>query len=354
MKRFFRKAAMWLAGIAAALTVLLVVFYAEENWRGARDWAACQRELAAKGESLDLRQLAPPGKPEDDLSKRPIFAEFYQKVPPVEPRIRRVNIYLESSESVERPKPSLYLAGKPIILAEWQKFYRSLGESNYSQATATPAQDVLAVLQRFDPEMGEVDSAVSNPNAYWPVSYDNPYGDPLGGITAMINVSMVLQLRGIAHLENNQADLAEKDYLSSLRLNQPVAQTSLVVSYLVMAGVNAIDAALLWEGLHRHAWSNAQLREMELALSSTDMLAGAAKALRTERAQGIQEMKYVQKGRYDLEVEMRMKIGRTRRRGAAYSFTWSLGLRDGASGNLFFSAMKCKTRSMPLISSTAS
>jgi hypothetical protein len=76
MKRFFRKAAIWLARIAVVLIVLLVVFYAEEDWRGARDWAACQKELEAKGETLDLRQLVPPGKPEDDLSKVPIFAEM--------------------------------------------------------------------------------------------------------------------------------------------------------------------------------------------------------------------------------------------------------------------------------------
>jgi len=77
-----RKGLKWLAGIVAVLALLLVLFYAEEDWRGARDWAACQKELQAKGEILDLRQLVPPGKPEDDLSKVPIFAEVCQQPPP--------------------------------------------------------------------------------------------------------------------------------------------------------------------------------------------------------------------------------------------------------------------------------
>jgi len=81
MKRFLRKALIGLAWLAAALVVLLALFYAEEDWRGARDWAACQKELAAKGESLDLRVLAPPGKPEDALSKAPIFAEKVSQPP---------------------------------------------------------------------------------------------------------------------------------------------------------------------------------------------------------------------------------------------------------------------------------
>ena len=89
MKRFFRKALIWLAKLTAVLVVLLILLYAEEDWRGARDWAACQKELAAKGESLDLRQLCPPGKPEDDLSKAPIFAPLYQKEPNLKARSTR-------------------------------------------------------------------------------------------------------------------------------------------------------------------------------------------------------------------------------------------------------------------------
>jgi hypothetical protein len=79
MKRFLKKALRWTAIALATLFVLLLAIYAEEDWRGARDWAACQRDLAAKGETLDLRQLAPPGNPADDLSKVPIFAELYKE-----------------------------------------------------------------------------------------------------------------------------------------------------------------------------------------------------------------------------------------------------------------------------------
>src|SRR5258708_3205793 len=39
---------------------LLALFYAEENWRGQRAWQECQRELAAKGGSVDWNALIPP------------------------------------------------------------------------------------------------------------------------------------------------------------------------------------------------------------------------------------------------------------------------------------------------------
>jgi hypothetical protein len=75
MKRVLRATLKW--GLVAFLcfVVVLVLFYWEEDWRGARDWANCQKELAAQGEILDLRTLCPPGNPKDDLSKVPIFAE---------------------------------------------------------------------------------------------------------------------------------------------------------------------------------------------------------------------------------------------------------------------------------------
>src|ERR1700677_4075982 len=124
MKRFFRKALIWLAKGFAVLIVLLLIFYAEEDWRGARDWAACQKELQAKGKTLDLRQLAPPGKPEDDLSKVPIFAELYQdyvewlmtKSSTVNPRIRRIKIELTPKNYSDVPKTANYFKGEAIDL----------------------------------------------------------------------------------------------------------------------------------------------------------------------------------------------------------------------------------------------
>src|ERR1700761_2186348 len=72
-----RKVIGWFIAIVAISIVplLIVSLYFEENWRGARDWAACQRELEAKGETIELQKLLPPQNPKNDLSKVPIFEE---------------------------------------------------------------------------------------------------------------------------------------------------------------------------------------------------------------------------------------------------------------------------------------
>jgi len=283
MKRFLRKTLIWLARVVAVLIVFLIIFYAEEDWRGARDWAACQKELQAKGETLDLRQLAPPGKPEDDLSKVPIFAELYQENGWEKARIHKLRTDLSSNDSLKTPKFQ-FLKGEPLDLTAWQKFYRAESKIHLPDVPGTPAADVLQVLSQFDPELNEIDAAVSNPNAYFPINYKMPFGTPLFGVTSMINVAMLLQLKAVAHLDNHQTDLAEKDYLFSFRLNRPLTKGCFLVNYLVIGASRNLDEAILWEGLRRHAWNDAQLHEMESSLTTTDMLALGSDSLRMERA----------------------------------------------------------------------
>jgi hypothetical protein len=287
MKRPLRTALLWLTLIATTPIVGILIFYAEEDWRGARDWAACQRDLASKGEILDLRQLIPPGNSADDLSKVPIFAELYQEDTGEKARIHKLRSNLDSDNISKTPKTE-YRKNQPVDLADWQKFYLAEPKSHLSEAGATPAQDVLKVLSQFDPELNEIDAAVSNPNAYFPVDYKMPFGSPLSGVTSLITVAPIVHLKGVAHLENKEVDLAEKDYLFSFRLCQPLTKGCFTVHYLVMAAIRTIDDAILWEGLRRHVWNDSQLHEMESALTSNDMLALAAQTLRNERGAFLQ------------------------------------------------------------------
>ena len=44
--------------IRISFIVFLPLLHVEEDWRGARDWAACQRDLAAKGEIMLTKNRA--------------------------------------------------------------------------------------------------------------------------------------------------------------------------------------------------------------------------------------------------------------------------------------------------------
>lgn len=70
----------WSAIILGSLTVLTVIFYAEENWRGQRAWKNYQRELEAKGWVLDWEKYIPPPVPDDqNFFKAPKMAQWFEK-----------------------------------------------------------------------------------------------------------------------------------------------------------------------------------------------------------------------------------------------------------------------------------
>jgi hypothetical protein len=299
MPSLLRKIVIGIGLFIGVAAILLIISYLEEDWRGTRDWTKGQKELQAKGEILDLLQLAPPGKPEDDLSKVPIFAEIYENFahPDAQKptRLDHISIYLGSNVSEKYPKNASYLDGHPLDLTTWQHFYHSLPQSHLPMKVGTPAQDVLCALSQFDPEMNEVETALSNSNAFWPINYKMPFAGYLGGVTSMLKIAKAIQIRAVAHLDNHESDLAEKDYLFSFEINRPLTKGCFMVNYLVFAADRTVDDSILWEGIRRHAWSSAQLQEMESTIASTDLLALAKTSYRTERASGIQTMHVIKK-----------------------------------------------------------
>jgi hypothetical protein len=69
------KVVLWLAGM---LTALVVLFYVNENIRGRYLWEQHLRELAAQGDSLDIRKYIPPPVPDDrNMAAAPIFVELF-------------------------------------------------------------------------------------------------------------------------------------------------------------------------------------------------------------------------------------------------------------------------------------
>ena len=56
------------------LIALVILFYCEEDWRGARAWTKAQAEMVAQGISLDPKTYIPPPVPEaENFGALPIF-----------------------------------------------------------------------------------------------------------------------------------------------------------------------------------------------------------------------------------------------------------------------------------------
>lgn len=169
----------------------------------------------------------------------------------------------------------------------------------------TPAEDVLKSLSQYDSILNEIDEAVSNSNAYWPVN--RPSGVQastyIGGMTATAQLSSVIELKAVAHLESHAPDLAEKDYFFCFRLNRPLTNQVTLINFECAISVQRATHTILFEGLHRHIWSLSQLEQMENVLGKTDLLAFALDGIRADRDSMLKDMDVFQHFHWDVVNE---------------------------------------------------
>ena len=295
--RITRSVVKWTAIAVGVLAILIILAYWEEDWRGAHDWAATKKELLGKGEVLDLRDVCPPGRPKDDLSKIPIFAEVYAQPPfhstgsiptwqPLTTRLDKLSVDLSPKGygKIGPPSSASFLNREMTDLPGWQRFYRSIPEGQLPAGGESPASDVLRALSRYDSDLNEIKKAVENPEAFFPINYGRPSDTRFEQVIRALEIAKVLSLRGSAHLANNEPSLGKDDFIFALKLARPLEKNCFAINCLVDAGVRAISNSILWEGIHRHSWNSRDLQQIESALAETDMLAVCVRSLRVERA----------------------------------------------------------------------
>lgn len=310
-----RRALQWLcswrgvgtmAVAIASLVTLVALFYAVENRSGQRAWSRCRHELEAQGEKLDFRAFIPPPVPdEQNVAAAPIFVHVFEKPPPGVPevdrwvhpdaRFRRVSVNLQADPAKKAPRFLPVDSGSPIDLAPWQRFFA--GNTNYPQPAApqSAAQDVLLALSGFDAELSELAQAAARPKCRWPVDYTvaNPIAVRLPHLARLRGLSQVPLLRAAAQLGIGQSAKALADLKLILRLADSLEGEPYLISFLVRRRLVTDVVTGVREGLARHAWTDAQLAEIERCLAGVDLLVAHQAAMRGERASNLACLDYL-------------------------------------------------------------
>jgi len=212
--------------VLACFIALVVLFYAEEDFRGWHTWNKFKQAEEAKGESFNHLSFAPPPVPdEQNFALTPIIASSYNWLlnkegkrlnPPKTNYVDRLSMNRESSYGL-LDSPTNYAAwarSKMTDLKEWQNYYRTLAvktnEFPIPPTPQTPAADVLLALSKYDSDIEEVRKASTLPYSRFPLYYnsDHPFEDILlPHLAAIKRCIQVLELRACAELENNQTDI---------------------------------------------------------------------------------------------------------------------------------------------------
>jgi hypothetical protein len=301
----------------ACLAVLLVLWCMFVNRLYKHEWQRCKSELEAQGEHLDFEHFIPP--PVDDAKNfamtpllKPLFD--YTRDPktkePIfsnpDPPVKNFRIEIKGSNAA-LPHLNAWQTGNARDLKAWQTYYRaSLPSMAHLQS---PAEDVLAVLGKFDAPLNELREAMaSRPQSRFPLKYEEGFWMSLPQLPVMQQLEKILALRASAELNLHRSDDAFADVQLGFRLIQAIQDEPILIGGLVRLSMICVLIQPIWEGIASHQWTEQQLKKMQAQLQQMDFLSDFTKSIRMERANMIAMLTQFSE-RHDLmELYLRSEI----------------------------------------------
>jgi hypothetical protein len=295
-------------------TTLIVFFYVEEDWRGARAWAATKAKWEAQGETFDFMRLAPRPVPDDqNLAALPLFKMEPDPDPDPERHGYLVPLTLQKAFSWDWEKSALPRGGlwEQGQLANAEK-NRALVGAAYAVAfkNAPATVDSFAQFSALVPAVAELRAAAAErPYCRFKESYrfDLPGESSLSLITAQIKLSQFLSADAILALDGKKPDIALADIAANYKLMSGSTQQPMLVAGLVAIGMQAINLGTIYQGLATHAWNDQQLADLETQMAPIDFLAQYRDALRGETCIMLAAYDRLKPQREELASELRPK-----------------------------------------------
>jgi hypothetical protein len=240
------KSKLWREIIIAGIFILLVViFYAEEDWRGKIAWENCQRELAAKGESLNWKSFIPPQVPDDqNFFAAPKMQEwFVEKWPTTN----------EFAEELFNTNTFATITNK------------------------TDATNYLAWSDQFQPDFNLIREALKRPYARMNEDYSDPIAVPHFDFVCVRSLAQTLAQRAKCYLLIGQSEKA-LDELTLLNNSRrmleaaPAGKPITIIAGLINAAIAGLYANVIANGLQLNAWHEPQLKTLQNQLDKINFL----------------------------------------------------------------------------------
>jgi hypothetical protein len=316
------------------LCLLIALFYAEENWRGQRDWEKYRRQKEARGERLNPLSFVPPPVPEsENFAMTPLLAPLFPFKPSPQQGSGTNNAlgwahgfapaFDAAARSVKLPKQirsnswvtartdlavwhAAFLLRRPLHtlqtngpLADPTALESGGGRQNgllspafsskgrkaeaATKALQEAAAGVLAGLSEGDPVIEEIRAASRRRYSRFEIRYDedNPAGILLPHLGALKHLCQILQLRASAELALGRREEAASDINLVLYLTDACRDEPIMISQMVRMAQLQLAIQPLAEGLGQ--WSEPQLRGFQERLQRFDFCADVKRAFEAER-----------------------------------------------------------------------
>jgi hypothetical protein len=265
--------------VLAAFVTLCALFFAEENWRGARAWQNYKREREAKGDRFDAARLIPPKVPDDqNLAMIPFLATGNTDKGPM------TGLADQFSWPEKPPHPMSWRYGFAEELTGWAKAF-----GGPSADPAQAASTVFDYLQAREPVLAELTPSVRQRSyCRFNIRYENWQDRDVEDSTMqqfarIKQLIRLLSLRAQAELVMGRTDQALDDINVLFRIDGGLKNEPLLISQLVRIAGLSILMQPVGEGLAEHRWSDAQLRVLQEQLQTAGVIDSLVRAMYGER-----------------------------------------------------------------------
>lgn len=296
---------------AVGLVTVTALFFAVENWRGARAWKKVRDELRAKGEPLSFAELVPPMPLEDEnFAMTPFFRGFFDKSISADGKTPVWSVRQQESKLPDWPDKLQddrnWRLGERHEFA-WNRRVTELQNSPVQKESAQeelavrsrttdrneldgvdltankPIETVRQLLEKSRPVMAEIETAVLRPKSQFPVHYEDNISAIIPHVAKLKTLGRLFSLRALVHLEASDAEASLKDVATTLRLAESLKSEPILISALVRISILELAMQPVWQGLANRRWDDGQLRTLQTQLNAIDLLAAYSFSIRGER-----------------------------------------------------------------------
>jgi hypothetical protein len=315
LKKWFKRLAFGLI----ALVTLVALGVAIEGYRAKRAWDACQRELAARGESLDWQAHVPSlASDEQNFLATPLLAACFGFAIEADPSDGRPG-WAEACETLARisdwasrlPSPGDWRQGTVVPLTEWQAILRSTEDhrtkpaQRYGAALPGPADedpmasaaillkerpdasavdDLRLLLGLHQAELDEIRAAARRPSAQLSLEPGAALSESFQTrLSRLRSLARPFWISSWTELTAGDPERAVVDIETALALSDAAVSQPLLMNGLVRIAMVELAVQPIWNGLAERRWEDAQLARLIQRLERLNSAADMQRMVRGER-----------------------------------------------------------------------
>jgi hypothetical protein len=266
----------------AAISGIMVLFVAQENWRGRRALEKQKQALQAQGEVLDYAHSLPPSVPEaENFAKTPLLVAIGYKDSVDSNEWNRISSIAVGSYTRDM------LSGQRNDLEGCQAYLRSHTNVTLSSDSTNPAADVVQGMESLNQQFDELRAATQRAYAQFPADPSTPFHGSVPNFVAIRCLSQDFSMLASAKIALGKADEALADLQVIGKLVDALEGQPTLVSAMIRVAVSQLYMQGFWEGCGAGQWKDHHLRHFQERFKSVHLVKAVDHALHVGERNGI-------------------------------------------------------------------